>query len=830
MSWAVKQIQQNLPPLAHSPMYIWHKFWARKTWNVVGEHIESYCPPGGIVLDPYVGSGVTVVEALRRGRRVIACDLLPVATDVIIRLTITPVDLLALSESFRRVEKSVSDRIRALYETTCRKCRSKVVAKCYIWEGDSPVEVRYECESCGHRCLTDCALKPNDKQVLRNIEKSPIEVWYPTNHLAYPDGTPFLKREHYSDIPSLFTKRNLLASAILLEEISKEPDSQLRHFLRGCFSSMVHLATKMMPVGNPQPTNHYTFFSSPGWTQHSYWSVPRFMEQNVWDKFDSAFNGAQGLFRAKQESLEELRDVKIASHPKQVFEGKRNVYIYTGSCFDLLSQLPDESIDYVFTDPPYAGSVQYGELAFLWAAWLGLDGYLSHLGPEEVVVNSRQAKSFEAYSGLLQRSFNEIQRVLRPKLYATITFHNPAFKVRNQTIRAARYAGFEFEKIYHQQTAQDSPKAMLQPFGSALGDFYMRFRKTEAPSGTVLSTDEIRFEKIIVEATTRVLAERSTPTPYGIIINYIDPELAKAGYFSKLESGLDVARILKKHLGKEFKLVTVELGGKKGKMWWFNDESLVRLLKEVPLEERVEQTVLRVLRAGGRVTFTEVWKRVSEEFPNALTPDSTSIRESLEKYARPVARGFWLLRPEVAKREGEHTIVIESLAQIGKALGYRVWIGRPEQGAIGSTGRRLGAYVDVDLKSFLGAKEERVVGQMDVLWIRGGRIEAAFEVEATTAMTDALLRGSHLDGSVPKYMIIPEEREKDYARKMRHPMFAQHAREENWHPIHFDTLLAFRARLAKGELSLDALSKRRARIRKLRKRPGGKQQRLRGIA
>jgi len=28
--------------------------------------------------------------------------------------------------------------------------------------------------------------------------------------------------------------------------------------------------------------------------------------------------------------------------------------------------MPEESVDYVFTDPPYDASIQYGELSYLW--------------------------------------------------------------------------------------------------------------------------------------------------------------------------------------------------------------------------------------------------------------------------------------------------------------------------------------------------------------------------------------------------------------------------------------------------------------------------------
>jgi len=45
---------------------------------------------------------------------------------------------------------------------------------------------------------------------------------------------------------------------------------------------------------------------------------------------------------------------------------------------------------------------------------------------------------------------------------------------------------------------------------------------------------EERFEKIVVDTTIQLLAERAEPTPYTIVINYIDPVLARNGFFFKL--------------------------------------------------------------------------------------------------------------------------------------------------------------------------------------------------------------------------------------------------------------------------------------------------------
>jgi len=61
----------------HPPMYLLHKWWARKPHNVVRHYIEHYTAPDDLVLDPFHGSGPTVLESIRLGRRAIGFDLDP---------------------------------------------------------------------------------------------------------------------------------------------------------------------------------------------------------------------------------------------------------------------------------------------------------------------------------------------------------------------------------------------------------------------------------------------------------------------------------------------------------------------------------------------------------------------------------------------------------------------------------------------------------------------------------------------------------------------------------------------------------------------------------
>jgi len=77
---------------------------------------------------------------------------------------------------------------------------------------------------------------------------------------------------------------------------------------------------------------------------------------------------------------------------------------------------------------------------------------------------------------------------------------------------------------------------------------------------------------------------------------------------------------------------------------------------------------------------------------------------------------------------------------------------------------------------------------MDLLWLDGNEVVRAFEVECTTTMTSGLQRGSNLPASVPKTMIIPEEREDDYQRKMKSPLFSEHFAKDNWTLAYFNAL------------------------------------------
>ena len=60
---------------AHTPPYKIHKYFARRPHNVFEQLIENFSDENELVLDPFCGGGVTIYEGLRKGRKVIGCDI-----------------------------------------------------------------------------------------------------------------------------------------------------------------------------------------------------------------------------------------------------------------------------------------------------------------------------------------------------------------------------------------------------------------------------------------------------------------------------------------------------------------------------------------------------------------------------------------------------------------------------------------------------------------------------------------------------------------------------------------------------------------------------------
>jgi len=84
-----------------------HPYYTKQPSNVVGEYIRHFCPEGGLVVDPFCGSGVTAIEALTNRRRTVCLDLDPLAVFITRQTCLAPVDLNAYWEAYRQIEEEV---------------------------------------------------------------------------------------------------------------------------------------------------------------------------------------------------------------------------------------------------------------------------------------------------------------------------------------------------------------------------------------------------------------------------------------------------------------------------------------------------------------------------------------------------------------------------------------------------------------------------------------------------------------------------------------------------------------------------------------------------
>lgn len=149
----------------YRPIYTIHKWWARRLGSVFRAILlysladDDYVPNrehlfhiegdglwpayfqdvhfDKVVLDPMMGGGTTIVEALRFGTKVVGCDLNPVAWFVV-KKEVEPLDLEAFRAAYVAIADAVKDEIAATYATDCPKCEGEAEGMYFFWVKELP--------------------------------------------------------------------------------------------------------------------------------------------------------------------------------------------------------------------------------------------------------------------------------------------------------------------------------------------------------------------------------------------------------------------------------------------------------------------------------------------------------------------------------------------------------------------------------------------------------------------------------------------------------------------------------------------------------------------
>jgi hypothetical protein len=211
----------------------------------------------------------------------------------------------------------------------------------------------------------------------------------------------------------------------------------------------------------------------------------------------------------------------------------------------------------------------------------------------------------------------------------------------------------------------------------------------------------------------------------------------------------------------------------------------------VPLYERVEKAIINILNRKVEVSFDEVLQEIFLTFPNARTPDKSNIVEVIEEYASKARQGKWKLKPIFTHREGEHSRAIFTLGEIGRKLGYNIWIGVREQSDSFSKTilRDLCTTKTLTMPDITDEAMNRI-RNIDVLWYTE-KIEAEFEVENSTGITEAIVRGANIPYEIARFIVVPEERENLLQKRMAEPALKGLIIGGGWRLIFYTRLFDF---------------------------------------
>lgn len=251
-----------------------------------------------------------------------------------------------------------------------------------------------------------------DLRLVRKIEDADIPYWYPTERMPEGYNTAQPKNSHgITHVHHFYTKRNLWVLSALYEKINIS--SHLKNRVKFIFSSIAVMATKMSRYGERTGNVSGTLY------------IPSLIKDlNLIEYTKRKLWGPKGI----------ILPIKLLSEYLN-----HNIFsvVSTNSSTEL-TNIPSNSIDYIFTDPPFGNNLMYSELNFIWEAWLKV--FTNN--KTEAVINKTQRKGLYEYQELMEKCFREMYRILKPGRWMTVEFHNSKNAVWNAIQEAILKAGF----------------------------------------------------------------------------------------------------------------------------------------------------------------------------------------------------------------------------------------------------------------------------------------------------------------------------------------------------------------------------------------------------
>ncbi|SNT21684.1 DNA methylase [Anaerovirgula multivorans] len=498
----------------YAPLYKLHAYPTKVPYKAIMHYILHYTNPGDIVFDGFCGTGMTGVAAqlcdmdslaaTREGfskdeieklgeRKVILSDLSPTAT-FISSCYNQKKDVLATYEKMQEILNDCEKKYGWMYsfgedkiinyivwskKKLCSNCGSdfSVWDRTIIYDFNSAigsVVKEPKCRHCGiildiPACENENNLvddngevrtipkyipvlvnyKKNGKRyeeipnediyiLIDKVNQMHFEYWYPHNLMMNKKGQwgDYYRAGYHKGIKYIddfMTKRTLIIYGYLFERIKEEKNVSIRNDLMFICTACFNRTTRMVRY----------------MAQHK--------EKNVGPLsgtlYMSSIFGEINVISNIRDRLDKW--VKAFSTNSHLFQVNDNVRITTQSTTDL--RLPENSIDYIFIDPPFGDNLIYSELNHLTDSWLKVIENIKN----ETIVSYTQNKDNEIYKKLMRESLSNMYKALKPSRWITIEFHNSKNAIWNIIHSAVTSSGFIIADVRTLDKKKGTTKQMI---------------------------------------------------------------------------------------------------------------------------------------------------------------------------------------------------------------------------------------------------------------------------------------------------------------------------------------------------------------------------------
>ncbi len=400
-----------------------HPYWTKQPLEPIIFFIDKYSKENEIILDPFGGTGTVGVASILRNRNAIINDISPICCHISEGYT-TKYNVDKNAEVINEFKERLAKKIADLYKTSCtcgktanvsffiisQRLSSKEISaeniqellfksikddlefkipKDAVFTGFDLIRICYKC-SCSN---TKIYKIPDEKDIELFNSSLHKNLFYPTDDLFGQEPKRNFKKG-IKKVFQLYSSRNLSALSIIFNEISTVEDLKMRKLFLFAFTSILF---------NCSLLSRYRSYENTSIKMGTFYIPPLIKDNNVLESYLSKLN-------------------LIIKANKEIFinKNKSNIKI-TDDNADNLKSISDNSIDFIYTDPPYTDVISYSELNIVWESWLKKKTNVN----DELIVSKFQEKDITYFTNRFKIFLDECYRVLKPRKFLVLVFHHP---------------------------------------------------------------------------------------------------------------------------------------------------------------------------------------------------------------------------------------------------------------------------------------------------------------------------------------------------------------------------------------------------------------------